>query len=289
MASYAVVLRILDGMDEPEILLSRLSARVTPDESWTLPGGGIKHGEDPRRALVREVREETSLEVTVGPPIQVQSSHWSDTWREGRRVDAQALRLIFEGWVAKDAPPPRTLEVDGSTMDAAWHPVSAVTSGALPVVEAVSEALAGFRPRQRQRIAAYGLIRSEEKVLLTRISARGYHAGAWTLPGGGVEHGEAPADALRRELTEECGVTAGAVGTLLGVHDEHFTGTAPDGRLEDYHGVHLVFVVNLDAGSQPRVVEVGGTTDSVAWVKLADILDGSVRVLDVVRYALAHA
>ena len=57
VAAYAVILR--DG----DILLSRLAASVTPDELWTLPGGGLDHGEDPRDALVREIHEETGLEI----------------------------------------------------------------------------------------------------------------------------------------------------------------------------------------------------------------------------------
>ena len=39
-----------------------------------------------------------------------------------------------------------------------------------------------------------------------RISARGFHTGSWTLPGGGVDHGEAPRTAVVREVREECGV-----------------------------------------------------------------------------------
>ena len=57
VAAYAVILR--DG----EILLSRLAESVTPDELWTLPGGGLDHGEDPRDAVVREIREETGLAI----------------------------------------------------------------------------------------------------------------------------------------------------------------------------------------------------------------------------------
>ncbi|CAB4696551.1 unannotated protein [freshwater metagenome] len=60
LAAYALVVR---GGD---VLLTRLSARVTDDELWTLPGGGVEHGEDPRAAVVREVHEETGLEVSVG-------------------------------------------------------------------------------------------------------------------------------------------------------------------------------------------------------------------------------
>ena len=36
-------------------------------------------------------------------------------------------------------------------------------------------------------------------------------------------------------------------------------------------------------------MEVGGTTDRVAWVEVADIESGAVSVLDVVRHALGTA
>lgn len=285
VAAYAVVVRVRHEVGEPEVLLSRLSARVTPDELWTLPGGGVEHGEDPRDAVVREVQEETGLAVTVGEKVRVQSAHWPDTWRGGRRVDAQALRLVHEGWVAPDSPEPHTVEVDGSTMDAAWHLVSDITSGRVPVLEAVTLALAAYHPVRRQRLAVYGLAVRDEHVLLTRISTRGHHAGAWTLPGGGLDHGESPVVALAREVAEECGATA-QVGALLGVHDVHFTGTAPNGRLEDFHGVHLLHDLTLAPDAEPHVAETDGTTDAVAWVPLAQVEQGEVEVLDVVRAAL---
>lgn len=36
---------------------------------WDFPGGKIEQGEDPDKAVIRETREETSLEVTVGEKL----------------------------------------------------------------------------------------------------------------------------------------------------------------------------------------------------------------------------
>ena len=58
------------------------------------------------------------------------------------------------------------------------------------------------------------MIRSEGRLLLARRGPGERFAGRWELPGGKVEKGELPADALRRELREELRIHA-AIGLEL--------------------------------------------------------------------------
>jgi 8-oxo-dGTP diphosphatase len=282
VAAYAVIVR------GGEILLARIAPAISPGEQWTLPGGGIDFGEHPDDAVVREVHEETGLDCQVGAPIWIGSAHRVlDLGARGEleASEMHSVRIVYDAWVPADAPEPHVVEVDGSTVDARWHDLSEVESGRVPTVPMVLQALARHRPVLRQRLAAYALVQRGDRVLLTRNSILGPRPGTWTLPGGGVDHGESPTGAVVREVREETGLEP-TLGALLGVHDEHFTGTAPHGREEDFHGIHLVFAATVTEG-EPEVLETAGTTDAVAWVPLAEVQSGSVVVAEVVTAALA--
>lgn len=141
-------------------------------------------------------------------------------------------------------------------------------------------------PSRTQRLGAYAVVLRGDEILLTRISPQGYPAGTWTLPGGGVDHGESPHDAVVRELYEEAGLRA-LRARLVDVHDIHIVELGRDDRFEDYHGVHLLYAVEIEPGTEPHVVEIGGTTDVAQWVPISDI--GSVvgPVLPMVEHVLA--
>jgi 8-oxo-dGTP diphosphatase len=60
------------------------------------------------------------------------------------------------------------------------------------------------------------IIESDRKILLGKRSAPRQHAGFWELPGGKIDPGETPQNALSREIMEELGVTI-EVGKQLSV------------------------------------------------------------------------
>jgi 8-oxo-dGTP diphosphatase len=65
-------------------------------------------------------------------------------------------------------------------------------------------------------IVAAGVVIERGRVLLAQRKRGAHLAGAWELPGGKVEEGEDPRDALRRELAEELGIEV-RVGEIVDV------------------------------------------------------------------------
>jgi NAD+ diphosphatase len=72
--------------------------------------------------------------------------------------------------------------------------------------------------------AAVAVIRRGRRILLTRRAAEPY-AGTWDLPGGFIEAGERPDQALRRELREELGLAVARVRVFTLESDRY----GPDG------------------------------------------------------------
>ena len=60
----------------------------------------------------------------------------------------------------------------------------------------------------RHVIVVAGIIRRDGKFLIGQRKARDRHGLKWEFPGGKIEPGESPGDALRRELKEELGIDA---------------------------------------------------------------------------------
>lgn len=121
-------------------------------------------------------------------------------------------------------------------------------------------------PGGRQRFAAYGLVVDERRrVLLVRASATANVPGVWYPPGGGVEYGEHPEQAVLRELREETGYVGRVVDLCSVVSDTTDTVT-PGGRA--IHTIRLIY--RLEVVSGELVDETDGTTDHAAWVTAHD-------------------
>ncbi|MGJ9402199.1 NUDIX hydrolase [Arthrobacter sp. KK5.5] len=131
------------------------------------------------------------------------------------------------------------------------------------------------------RLAAYCVVVRESRILLAlwdmRASAPDFLP-RWTLPGGGVELGEAIEDAAVREVAEETGYDVRLSG-LLGVDSGH---VPPELRL---HGaarplqtVAVVYGAEIVGGVLAN--ESDGTTTEAAWFDLADVarLERTTRV-----------
>ena len=120
--------------------------------------------------------------------------------------------------------------------------------------------------RERQRVAVYGLLRSERGVLLARSSNLSAVPGRWFLPGGGLDFGETPQAAVVREFQEEAGLTVEPTA----LRDVVAEVTDLPERGERLHTVRVVYDVNLLCGTLRP--EADGTTDEVAWFGLPEAL-----------------
>jgi ADP-ribose pyrophosphatase YjhB (NUDIX family) len=127
------------------------------------------------------------------------------------------------------------------------------------------------------RVAAYGVIVDDDRILLAHWRENG--RSGWTLPGGGIDPGEDPVDAVVREIAEETGYTAEA-GDLLGI-DSHIVPAehrfVPDAG--PLHALRIVYRANVVSGSLTNELE--GSTDEAAWFKLDSIPSRRVELVNV--------
>jgi 8-oxo-dGTP diphosphatase len=143
-------------------------------------------------------------------------------------------------------------------------------------------------PRQITRIAAYALCQDPAgRILLTRLSPGEVKPGQWTLPGGGIDFGEAPAAAVLRELTEETGLI-GEVLSLAEVESWVRRGAAAAYPADDFQAIQIIYRVRVTGGTLRD--EVDGSTDAAAWftrdevreLPIVGLVEAGLRALDTV-------
>ncbi|MCI4043723.1 NUDIX hydrolase [Streptomyces sp. TRM75563] len=117
LAAYAVCIE--DG----RVLLTQA---VEPDgeRTWTLPGGGVEHAEDPFDAVIREVAEETGLEAVVERLLGVDSRVIPAG--ERRRPGAPELQNVGVFYRVRVTGGRLRPEPNGDTAGSVWTPLSDV-------------------------------------------------------------------------------------------------------------------------------------------------------------------
>jgi ADP-ribose pyrophosphatase YjhB (NUDIX family) len=128
------------------------------------------------------------------------------------------------------------------------------------------------------RLGSYALCVDRERMLLARLSAVEVDVGAWTLPGGGLDFGEHPDDACRRELEEETGLV-GEIQEIAGVFS-HVYEQSRFAKGADLHFLGIVYRVRITGGGLRD--ESDGTTDAAAWIHRDEL--ATVRLVELARF-----
>jgi double-stranded uracil-DNA glycosylase len=106
---------------------------------------------------------------------------------------------------------------------------------------------------------------SSDRVLLTRYEF--WDRTVWAPPGGGIESGETPAAALRRELAEEAGLVDFELGPCLWTRDHWFADMAGWGGQTER--VYLVRVAPFEA--EPQVDLAAEQVAEIRWWELDEL------------------
>lgn len=129
------------------------------------------------------------------------------------------------------------------------------------------------------RVAAYAVIvGDDDRVLLAHWNEG--RKSAWTMPGGGLEDGEDPEHAVRREVREETGFRV-KVEELLGIHSR----VIPANRRltpapAPLHTLRIVYRASITGGRLRYEKE--GSTDRAEWFTMAQVRTlQRVRLVDI--------
>ncbi len=125
---------------------------------------------------------------------------------------------------------------------------------------------------KKTRVGAYAWIQFEGKTLMVK-QAIGPNAGKWSLPGGGIEFGEAPIPALIRELKEECSLEISHQDLLLlDSLGALTTWGNVDGTIVDCHWVGILYEVKIDEVQKNQIHYHGDneSAEETRWFSVDD-------------------
>ena len=120
----------------------------------------------------------------------------------------------------------------------------------------------------RRRSRAVAIVVRDGKILMERVFYFGREF--FTVPGGGIEEGETPEQAVIRELKEECGLDGTIVRKLATIHKE-------DGAEEHSFEVSVTEDQEAITGYDPEESTENPPLKEVLWMSLDEISERTGR------------
>ena len=273
--------------EDGRFLLTKRDPRKPWGNYWECTGGAVQAGEDTVLASIREVKEETGINVAGLRPILIDSKKqkyaYLDVYayfvkgdpqvilQEGETVDyrwvtvEEYLAMKEEGVLVPDYAFPMVEQLLKRGWDDPDHPVDHVKRDYYtePRILAEEDVEGSFRTA----VCCF-LRRPDGKFLITRRAPeKADSAGLWECTSGGVDMGEDSLSAAVREVREETGIDVTSCRPYyMGVD-----------RNEKILFDNWLFYLN----EEPEVILQPGETDAYRWVteeELRELADAGMTV-----------
>jgi len=251
VAVNAVIFKNINGK---QYLLLGKRKNVAGHNHFYLPGGHIKTGEKIYKALIREVKEETGLDIIPEKFL----------WIEENFEEPHHITFYYQARLKNENQKPKNLEPQ-KCYGWDFYPVD---NPPKPLWLSLKNFLKEHQ--QRKRVLRFGtpsvdyigvgvaaIILNEKNEVLLQL--RGPKAknerGLWKLPGGAIEYGEKAKESLKKELKEELGIEVRIIKQVFCLDDIL--------KKENQHWLVPFYLCRIKNG-KPKILEPEKFT-KIAW------------------------